>query len=244
VQDRIIGIIGGMGPKSTADFFLRIVDATYAQKDQDHLRIIIDNNPQIPDRSSAILHNGDSPLPELEKTLHNLERAGAELIAMPCNTAHFYYQELQRKTRIPIINMIAETAGYVSQNYPDIRNIGLLATTGTINTGIYHDTMKSMAMEVIAPDEEAQKLITKVIYGTYGIKAGCTGERLRAYLVTAAKALITQGAEAIVLGCSEICSVLKQDDLPVPLINSIQVLAEVSVANARAANNTFSKDRV
>jgi len=236
MQDKVIGIIGGMGSKSTAYFFLRIICATPARKDQDHLRIIIDNNPQIPARSSAILREGESPLPELEKTLHNLERAGAQLIAMPCNTAHYYYHELQKSTDIPIINMVSETAEYIRRNLPNINRIGLLATTGTLRAGIYHDALKGTDMEIIVPDEVTQKRIMKAIYGTRGIKAGYTQDKSQKELVKVAQVLIARGAEAIILGCTEISSVLNQRALHVPLVDSMQILAEVVVEKARVVN--------
>jgi len=92
-REKVVGILGGMGPEATVDLFMKIIKATPAKKDQDHLRIMIDNNPKIPDRTLAILGRGKSPLKQLQETLHNLERAGAEVIAIPCNTAHYYYNE-------------------------------------------------------------------------------------------------------------------------------------------------------
>ena len=96
MKEKIIGILGGMGPEATADLFYKIIKLTPAKKDQEHLRIIIDNNPKIPDRTKAILYKGENPLPELIKTAQNLEKAGANFIIMPCNTAHYYHHEIQK----------------------------------------------------------------------------------------------------------------------------------------------------
>lgn len=235
-QEKVIGILGGMGPEATAALFLKIIKSTPAKKDQDHLRIIIDNNPKIPNRILAILGKGKSPLKQLQETLHNLEKAGAELIAIPCNTAHHYYRELQESTNVPIINMISETVAYIYKNFPDIKKIGLLATTGTIKAGIYHKAITKM--EVITPDEAAQETVMNAIYGEQGIKAGYTQGKPRDDILEVAKALINRGAEAIIIGCTEVSLVLTQEDLPVPLIDALQVLAAVAVRKARQLRAT------
>lgn len=235
-QEKVIGILGGMGPEATAALFLKIIRATPALKDQDHFRIIIDNNPKIPSRVQAISGKGESPLKQLQETLHTLERAGAEIIAIPCNTAHHYYRELQESTNVPIINMISETAAYIYQNFPDIKKIGLLATTGTIKAGIYHKAITKM--EVITPDEDAQETVMNAIYVGQGIKAGYTQGKPRDDILEVAKALINRGAEAIIIGCTEVSLVLTQEDLPVPLIDALQVLAAVAVRKARQSRAT------
>ena len=231
MQEKIVGILGGMGPESTADFFLKIIKTTPVRKDQDHLRIMMDNNPKIPDRTLALLGKGKSPLEEVERTIHNLERAGAEIIAMPCNTLHYYYDELQNSTSVPIINMISETAAYIYGIYPNIKKIGLLATTGTIDVGIYHKALKEI--EVITPDEEGQKKVMKAIYGERGIKAGYTQRNPRKDILEVAEVLVKEGAEVIIIGCTEISLVLNQEDLSVSLINPLQILAEVVVKKAK-----------
>lgn len=230
-REKPIGILGGMGPEATADFFLKVIKATPAKKDQDHLRIIIDNNPKIPPRTLAILGKGKSPLKQLQETLHNLEKAGAEIIAMPCVTAHHYYSELQESTNIPIINMISETVAYIYENFPDMKKIGLLATTGTIKAGIYHKAITKL--EVITPDEDAQETVMNAIYGEQGIKAGHTQGKPRSGILEVAEVLINKGAEAIIMGCTEISLVLSQKDLPIPLIDPLQILAAAVVRKAR-----------
>jgi aspartate racemase len=236
MREKVIGILGGMGPRSTADCFLKIIEATPANKEQDHLRIIIDNNPKIPDRTLAILKKGRSPLAELEKTIRNLEKAGAEVIAIPCSTAHYYYHELQKSTNIPIINMIFETVEYTCRSFPNAKKMGLLATTGTIRAGIYHELIIRKGREIIVPDGVAQRRVMNAIYGGRGIKAGYTQGEHRKDLSRVAQALIEQGAEAVIAGCTEITLVLDQGDLPVPLIDPLQILAEVVVKKARVVN--------
>lgn len=225
--ERIIGIIGGMGPKSTADFFLKVINTTCAGKDQEHPRIIIDCNPKIPDRTAAILGQGESPIEQLKKTAYNLEKAGAEIIAMPCNTAHYYYDELQKNTQVPIIHMLSETATYIRHNFPEVKKIGLLATTGTLKTKIYQSALNGL--ELITPDTARQKRVMTAIYGRRGIKAGFTRGLPRKYILEEATGLVEQAAELIILGCTEISLVLRQKDLPVPLIDPLQILAEVTI---------------
>ena len=231
MQEKIIGILGGMGPEATGDLFLKIIKATPAKRDQNHLRIIIDNNPKIPERTSAILGKGKSPLKQLQETLHNLEKAGAEVIAMPCNTAHYYYNELQASANVPIINMISETVAHIYQNFPNIKKVGLLATTGTVKSRIYHKAITKMG--VITPDDSEQEIVMDAIYGEQGIKAGFTQGKSRNALLEVAKGLINRGAEAIIIGCTEVSLVLTQEDLPVPLIDALQVLAEAVIREAK-----------
>jgi len=230
-REKVIGILGGMGPEATAALFLKIIRATPALKDSDHFRIIIDNNPKIPNRVQAILGEGESPLEQLQETLYNLKRAGAEIIAIPCNTAHYYYNELQASTNVPIINMISETAAYIHNGFPNIKKTGLLATTGTIKAGIYHQALTKL--EIITPDVSEQEIVMNAIYVGQGIKAGYTQGKPRDDILEVAKVLINRGAEAIIAGCTEVSLVLTQEDSPVPLIDALQVLAEATIREAR-----------
>jgi aspartate racemase len=229
--EKIIGVLGGMGPESTADFFLKLINETPATTDQEHLRIIIDCNPKIPDRTAAILGEGESPLEQLKLAAFNLEKAGAEIIAIPCNTAHYYYDDLQKEIRLPIVHMLMETASHIRDAFPKIETIGLLATTGTIKTGIYHRALDGM--HIITPDDAGQKKVMAAIYGKRGIKAGFTKNASRKHVVSEARRLVKQGVELVLMGCTEISLVLKPKDLSVPLIDPLQILAKAVVRKAR-----------
>ncbi|WP_445475447.1 aspartate/glutamate racemase family protein [Methanococcoides methylutens] len=231
-RDKTIGILGGMGSKATAHFFLKVVKNTPARKDQDHLRIIVDNNPHIPDRTEAILGIGESPVKEAQRTIRNLENAGAEIIAIPCNTIHYFYSELQNSTEIPILNMISETASYISNRFPNIKKIGLLATTGTLKTRLYHNEIKGV--EILTPDEDLQKRVMNSIYGEQGIKAGYISGKPRSDILEVIEVLVSQGAEAIILGCSELSLLSIQKEVPVALIHPSHVLADVVIKTARS----------
>ena len=132
---KTIGILGGMGAMATVDLFHKIVEMTYSQSDSGHLHIIVDNNTLIPDRTQAILHNGPSPLPQMVRSAISLERSGADILIMGCNTAHYYYRDICRFVCVPFLNMIKETAKDVRRR--TYNRVGLLATDGTIESGVY-----------------------------------------------------------------------------------------------------------
>ena len=230
MPEKIIGILGGMGPEATIDLFYKIIKFTPAEKDQDHLRIIIDNNPKIPDRTAAILGKGEDPLPALQETARNLEKAGADFIIIPCNTAHYFLSSIQESVEVPILNMIEETAKETLQRIPQIKKVGLLASVGIYETEIYHQKFKKFNIKVISPEEKDKEEIMKTIYA---VKAGNLSEAIKRNIIKAAQKLIDKGAEAIIAGCTEIPLILKEEDVVVPLIDPTQVLAKAAVQKAR-----------
>ncbi len=224
-----IGIIGGMGPDATNDFFKEIIKATPALTDQDHIPVLIDSNPQIPDRTTAILYGGPSPIPMLLSSAKKLEQIGANFFVIPCNTSHY----LQTYIRKPIINMIEETVLHVKDIHPNVKTVGLLATSGTIKTGIYHDSFKSQGLKVVCLNDDDQEfLIMNAIYGPEGVKSG-NKNNSRRKLILASIELINQGAEVIIMGCTEIPLVLRPDDVSVELINPTKILAKKAVLLAK-----------
>lgn len=199
MDKKTIGIIGGMGPLATADLFKKIVLNTKADSDQEHIKILIDNNTDIPDRTAAIIYNGKNPVPQLTKSAVSLWAMGAEVLVMPCNTAHFFRSEVQKNVDIPILSMIELTGKALLEK--GIKTVGLLATEGTVKSRIYQDVLEEMSIKIITPDAEEQKEITDLIYS--GVKAG-----KRDYDVTKAKkvmeSLLNRGAETLILGCTEL----------------------------------------
>lgn len=232
MRDKVVGILGGMGPEATAELFLRVIKATPVKSEREHLRIIIDSNPGIPDRTLAILKGGESPLEELVKTALNLEKAGAEIIAIPCNTVHYYLDDLRKSVHVPVIDMIMETVDYISRQYPEIERLGLLATVGTIKTQLYQRRLRPR--EVILPDGKSQEELMGIIYGNMGIKLGFTHEPVQQSAVRIAQSLVAQGAEAIIAGCTELPLVLSQQNISVPLIDPLQILAMAIVREAKS----------
>jgi len=230
MPEKIIGILGGMGPEATIDLFYKIIKFTPAEKDQEHLRIIIDNNPKIPDRTAAILGKGKDPLPALQETARNLEKAGADFIIIPCNTAHYFLSSIQESVNIPVLDMIEETAKDIQQRIPQIQKVGLLASIGTYKTEIYHQHFKKFNIEVFYPDKKDKDAVMKAIYA---VKAGNLSEEVKRNILKIAQKLIDKGAEAIIAGCTEIPLILREGDIPVPLIDPTQVLAKIAVQKAK-----------
>ena len=230
MPEKIIGILGGMGPEATIDLFYKIIKFTPAEKDQDHLRIIIDNNPKIPDRTAAILGKGEDPLPALQETARNLEKAGADFIIIPCNTAHYFLSSIQESVKIPVLNMIEEAAKETRKRIPQIKIIGLLASIGIYKTKIYHQHFKKYNIKVISPEEKDKEEVMKVIYA---VKAGNLSEKIKKNIIKIAQKLIDKKAEAIIAGCTEIPLILKEGDVSVPIIDPTQILAKAAVQKAR-----------
>ena len=234
MDEKIIGILGGMGPEATIDLFTKIVRGTKVRKDQDHLRILIDNNPKIPNRTLAIQGKGPSPLPQLVQSARVLERAGADFIVIPCVTAHHFYDSLQRKVRIPIVHIVRETTRYLQDQFKGIDKVGLLATTGTLQSGLFQNAFADSKIELIVLSPDVQKSeVMEAIYGKEGIKAIGPSMKSKRLIRGASRTLIRQGAQAIIAGCTEVPLVLKDGDLPIPVIDPVTLLALAAIKMAR-----------
>jgi aspartate racemase len=234
MPEKIIGILGGMGPEATIDLFTKIVKGTKARKDQDHLRILIDNNPKIPDRTLAIQKKGPSPIAQLVRSAKALEKAGADFIVIPCVTAHYYYESLRKRTRIPILHIVEETMKYIQARLKGISKVGLLATTGTIQAGLFQTSFSHTDLQLIIPTPEVQKKwVMRAVYGKGGIKAIGPSENSKRLILKASEKLIRQGAQAIIAGCTEVPLVLKEGDLSVPVIDPISILAKATIEKAQ-----------
>lgn len=227
---RVIGILGGMGPEATADLFLKVIKATKVQKDQDHFRVVIDSNPKIPDRTNAILHRGESPIAAMVETGRNLEKMGVDIVLIPCNTAHYFIKEVQSELSIPILNALEESYKYIKKTYPQIKKVGLLATTGTIETRLYEKYFYDM--EMIYPNEITQReRVMKAIYEENGIKAGNTGKEIVDLLKSAANELIEKGAQLMIAGCTEVPLALKESHISKPLLDPMDIAAKIVTQN-------------
>jgi aspartate racemase len=231
---RTIGILGGMGPEATAAFFDLIIRNTRARKDQEHIPVIVCNLPHIPDRTEAIVHGGPSPVPMLRRGLDILHRAGADFAVMPCISAHHFCAVLAARSPIPLLNLPEETAAEAARRRPRLRTIGLLATTGTIRSRIFHRAFEAAGIEVLVPDARGQRRVMDAIYGPRGIKAGAAPGRSRRILREVAAGLVRRGAQAVVAGCTEVPLALRPSDLAVPLIDSMRAGALACIRRAGA----------
>jgi aspartate racemase len=229
---KTIGILGGMGPAATVDLFDRIVKATPARRDQDHLPIAIVNNPAVPDRSAAILHGGPDPRPLMQAGLRQLAGMGADFAVIACNTAHHYLEDLRADSPIPILDMISETVQSIRREQKDVERVGILATSGTLAVGLYQRALADAGLAALAPTESEIEQVMDAIFGENGIKTCGPNKEAHQQLKEVGQNLIARGAQSLILGCTEIPLVLEEGDLPVPLIASNQVLAEAAVREA------------
>lgn len=229
---KTIGILGGMGPEATAHFFSLIIKRTQAKKDQDHIPIIIYNNPKIPPRTDALLQKGPSPVPLLRQGIRTLEEAGADFIVIPCITAYAFLPQIAAKEKIRLLNILEETLAYTRKKIPGLTRAGLIASTGTIKSEIFDKTFSRAGITIIKPPAKEQERIMEAIFGKRGIKAGFTSGRPKKLILEAAQRLIQRGAEAVIAGCTEVPLVLRDEDLPVPLIEPLKIAAEASIIRA------------
>ena len=226
----VLGIIGGMGPLATADLFRKLVEHTDAASDQEHPRVVIDSNTDIPDRTAALLHGGADPVPELVKSARRLVSIGAEALLMPCNTAHGFYDAVAASVDVPVLHMIALTRGALAAR--GVKTAGLLATDGTIETGIYQRVFDGSGVALLTPPPEDQAAVMDLIYR--GVKAGDPDYDAAAFR-RACERLLARGAEALILGCTELSVLNEAFPLPqLPVIDAQAVLVDVTVERAEA----------
>ena len=223
----LIGILGGMGPLATVDFMERVVQLTStagAQRDQQHLPLLVANLPHIPDRSAAMLGAGEDPLPALLDGIDMLNRNGVELIAVPCNSAHFWYDAMCARSCAPILN-IAQTC--VEAVPPGARNVAVLATGGTLRCGLYQRVLEVHGATPVAPDDATQHLVDACIDA---VKAGAL-DRSAQHLSAALTDFAGGGAQAAIMGCTEIpLAARRLRASPMALVDSTLELARATVS--------------
>jgi aspartate racemase len=227
-----IGILGGMGPLATVDFYRKVIDATPAGADQDHLPVVVWADPSVPDRSAALVGGGPDPTPWLVRGAHRLEAMGARVIATPCNTAHAFLDEVRNSVRAPMLDMIAETAGEIRAHHPEVRSVGLLATTGTVRAGLYQRALEAAGLRVVVPGELTQgEAVTGAIRR---VKAGDTGPAAVCLVERAAEELAARGAHLLVAGCTELPLLLGELSAGLPVVDPTAALARAAVREALA----------
>lgn len=229
---KTIGILGGMGPEATEYMFGLIIKNTKVLEDQDHIPVIINSNPKIPHRTDAIFKKGPSPTPLLIKGVKLLNQAGADFIVVPCVTAHFFLPEVAEAVSFVYLSLLDESLKWAQTHIPALKKAGLISSTGTLKSGLFQNIYEAAGIEVIGPEEKEQENVMEAIYGPQGIKAGYTTGFPKEMIVSAAKILIGRGAEAIIAGCTEVPLVLKPKDIPVPLIEPMEIVAKRSILEA------------
>lgn len=207
-----LGLIGGLGPAATVDLFDKIVKATPAKTDQEHFKLVIEENPQIPDRTACLLEGKTDPTLALYHAAKRLEEDGCDAIIIPCNTAHAFLPYMKRSLHVPFVDMQQTALEDIAARFKEPR-IGLLATSGTVKTGIYSRKAEAMGLPLFVPDAENQKLVMSAIYGPKGAKAGFTDGVCRDELLRAAEYLVREhSCNVLILGCTELPLILDETD--------------------------------
>jgi aspartate racemase len=223
---RTVGVLGGMGPDATVDFMSKVIAMTAAESDQHHIRMIVDHNPKVPNRQLAIRNNDPAVGRELASMALRLENAGADFLVMPCNSAHAFLEPIRNATTIPFISIIDVCIEEIAQVLPSARKVGVLATDGLLQAGLFQGALVADERAPILPaDGDLRQLMTAI----HAIKAGDAGDEVRKTMAVLARTLAEAGAEIVIAGCTEIPLVLGAEDLPVPLVASTDVLARRTV---------------
>ncbi|MCJ7590022.1 MAG: amino acid racemase [Woeseiaceae bacterium] len=233
-NDKLVGVIGGMGPDATVDFMSRVLAATPASKDQDHVRMVIEHNPRIPSRQMAMRGASENPGPVIAAMAARLESAGADFLVMPCNLAHAWQGDILAATTIPFVSIIDESVKSALCRSGEQSAVGLMTTPGCFTAGLYQQALADADRAVIAqtPDElaETMRLVEK-------IKAGDRSQDVAKGLRDLADRLIGRGAKILIAACTEFPLVLNESMFDVTLVSSTDVLAKKTVALALGSDD-------
>ena len=218
-----LGIIGGLGPMASAHFLTLITKMSEAEKDQDHIEIILYSSPGIPDRSAFITgKSAQSPEPDLLEIAKKLTQAGAEVLAIPCFSAHYFLDSIRKTTNIPVIDAIAEVASHLQDL--KIKKAGILATDGLLHCGLYQTKLTQAGIKPLLPEADTQKKVVDLIYR---IKSGCDIDFEEIHLLS--QPLFANGAEVVLLGCSDL-SIIKRGQPSQPkYVDVLEILARRAV---------------
>lgn len=232
MREKIVGVIGGMGPEATADFLHRIIAATPARDDEDHIHVLVDNNPKIPSRLAALVDGGgEDPLPVLIAMARGLEKQGADFLTIPCNTAHYYLPAIAKVVSIPVLDMVMLSVARLAAQSPRPHKIGMLASPAVQKVGLYESRLKEAGFAALFPDSEDEARILGVIRA---VKAGeLTDQHKRDYADVAA-ALERAGADAYLIACTEL-SVIGAPNSHLPSVDALDALVSATVAEAKGA---------
>jgi len=225
----LIGVLGGMGPAATVDLYAKVVALAGARRDQDHVRLIVDGDPEVPDRQAAIAGTGESAGPAIVAKALRLKAAGAEVLAMACHAAHAYRRDVEEATGLPFVSLVDVAVEAVVRAAPGARTAGLLATPATLDARLYEDAAAAAGLRLVTPDHVAdgrRRLMDLV----WRVKAGDSGPGVRSGMAALASELVAAGAEVLVAACTEVPLVLTQADASVPLVDATAALAERLVA--------------
>jgi len=225
-----VGVLGGMGPEATIDFMAEVLQLTDADMDQGHIHLIVDQNPKVPNRQQAIRSGNDDVGPVLAAMAGRLERAGADFLVMPCNSAHVFEESIREATSLPFISIVDVCVCSLGQACPDGGRIGLMATDGLVETGLYQRALEKAGFDAVLPNVREQARLMTLIHR---VKGGDKQPDVARGMQELARVLVERGADAVLAACTEIPLVLTAEQLAVPLVSSTEALARRTVALAR-----------
>jgi len=237
---KIAGVMGGMGPDATVDFMSRVIALTASGNDQDHVHMIVDQDPGIPNRQRAIREGTTDVTAALGAMAMRLETAGADFLVMVCNTAHVFLDDVYARTTIPFISIIDESVAAIDRIRAAAKQVGVMATDGCLDTGVYQDAIASSGRDALVPQGPEREQLMRLITA---IKAGEQGDEIRTAMQAAANTLVEQGADIIIAGCTEIPIVFEGENCAVPVVSSTIVLAERTLQLAQGIEPLPEKNR-
>ncbi|MDY2941498.1 MAG: amino acid racemase [Varibaculum sp.] len=226
-MNKLVGVLGGLGPLATVYFMQTVIDLTDANNDQDNVDMIVTQHSSIPDRTAAIISNGESPVPAMVSDAKKLQEAGADFVVVPCNTATIFLNAVVDAVDIEVVNIVTETVSAISKRNPSgINNVAIMATEGTIASGIYQSALESANYSAMIPQRHTQKAITEMIYDY--VKSGLKVPAELFY--NQVRTLRDCGADAVICGCTELSVVYKDLAVTDPrIIDSLETLARLTI---------------
>lgn len=231
-REKIVGIIGGMGPEATVDLMNRVIKATSARDDIDHIRMLVDNNPKVPSRIRALIEkNGESPLECLQDMARRLEGWGVDFLAIPCNTAHYYHHGVQQAVSIPLLDMIGLSVNAITSEVPDLKTVGLLASSAVFDLGLYNGRFADAGVTLMDTEPGEQGIVMSTIRK---IKTSSYGPEVVEAIQNVADNLARRGAQAILVACTELSIIGGQITPATRMFDASQILAEAIVREVKS----------
>lgn len=230
-MSKTIGVLGGMGPYATLDFLRLILDLTGATKESEHFRVVVDSNPRIPSRTRAYLFGDADPVPMMRESVTNLRHAGADFIVLPCNSAHYFLPRVMEGAPFPVVDMIESTSKVVVQQ--GWQTVGVLAGEVTVGAGLYEKYLTPHGISVVQVNAEEQKFVRKIIED---VKNNEITSQTGSSLAPLIDILVKNGAQSVILGCTELQAVIRDLKVNIPIVDSLEVLARAAIAEARRAD--------
>lgn len=237
---KVLGVLGGMGPAAGAHFLARLIEMTPAACDQEHIPVLLRNDPRIPDRTAAKLSGGKTPLPDMMQGIAMLEDAGADCIAIPCNTAHLWFTQLVANSNVPILHIVDAVLDDLHLHGVNQGVVGILATPATLELGLYQPLLEERGYEILIPGAEVLQDCVDAIHAVKGNRP----DDAFPLAARAINALIAQGAHAVILACTELPLAIpndRRDEFDVVLTDSVDALARHVLALFRPGSTHFTQ---